>query len=73
LLRELETLQIKVILQGEQSQLAALQITSSVVDRIKERQKDDPQLAKFIKKMKKETSYEFQIRILVVLESTVCS
>jgi len=73
LLRELETLQIKVILQGEQSQLAALQITSSVVDRIKERQKDDPQLAKFIKKMEKETSYEFQIRILVVLESTVCS
>ena len=36
LLRELETLQIKVILPGERSQLAALHITSSMVDNIKE-------------------------------------
>ena len=50
LLRELEKLQIEVILPSEQTHLAALQITSVIVDKIKARQQDDPKLAKMIPK-----------------------
>ena len=50
LLREL-ALQIDVILSASQSKLAALQVTSPVVARIKERQKDDLKLVKFSKKV----------------------
>jgi len=38
LLKELERLQVEMILPGDQANLAALQITSSIVDKIKERQ-----------------------------------
>jgi len=62
LLRELETLQIKVILPGERSQLASLQITSSVLDGIKGHQKDDPELAKLIKKVEGGSSPDFMLR-----------
>ena len=51
MLSGLDALRIEVILPAGQSQLAALQITSYVVDRIKERQKEDPELMKLSKKM----------------------
>jgi len=44
--KELEKLQIKVILPKEQANLAAPQITSSIVDKIKEGQRNDPELVK---------------------------
>jgi len=51
LLREPYALQIKVILSVDQCQLAALQVTSLVVDRFNERQKEDPKLMKLSKKV----------------------
>jgi len=35
LLRELEKLQIEIVLPGEQTHLAALQVTSAIVDKIR--------------------------------------
>jgi len=46
LLSELDPLCIEVIVLADRSQLASLQITSHVVDRIKELQKEDPELTK---------------------------
>jgi len=51
LLKELERLQVEVILPSEQTHLVALQIASSIVDKIKEGQQDDPKLVKIIKKV----------------------
>ena len=50
-LSELDALQIDVILPAGQSHLVALQVTSQVVDRIKECQKDDLNLVKLSKKV----------------------
>jgi len=47
--KELEKLQIEVILPKEQANLATLQIRSSIVDKIKEGQQDDPELVKLSK------------------------
>ena len=51
LLRELDALQIEVILPVDQSQFAALQVTSLVVDAIKECQKEDLELMKLSMKV----------------------
>ena len=48
LLRELEKLQIETIFPSEQISLATLQVTSAIVDKIKARQRDDPELDKII-------------------------
>jgi len=51
LLRELDALQIGVVLPADLCQLSPLQLTSPVVDRIKECQKEYPELMKFLKKV----------------------
>ena len=52
LLGELDALQIEVILHGDWSHLTALQVTSPLVKRIGEYQKEDSKLAKISKKLK---------------------
>jgi len=61
-LSELDALQIDVILPAGQSHLVALQVTSHVVDIIKERQKDDPELVKFSKKVEEGKGEDFSLR-----------
>jgi len=39
---------------SEQIQLAALQVASSIVDRIKKHQQDDPELVKLVKKVEED-------------------
>ena len=51
LLRELEKFQIEIILPGEKTCLATLQVTSTIVDKIKTSQRDDPELDKIIQKV----------------------
>ena len=62
LLRELDALQIGVILHVGQSQLTALQVTSLVVDRIKECQKYDLELVRFSKKVEEGKGQVFSLR-----------
>jgi len=62
MLKELEGLQIKMIFPGEQVHLAALQITSSIVDTIKEGQRGDPELVKIIKKVEEGSIQDFAIK-----------
>jgi len=52
LLKELEVLHIEIILSSEQIQLAALQMASSIVDKIKKHQQDDLELVKLVKREK---------------------
>ena len=52
LLRELDALQVKVILSRDRSRLTALQLTSRLVERIKEDQTKDSELTKISKKVK---------------------
>jgi len=52
LLRELETMQIMIVLRIECAQLAALQVTSPLVGNIKDYQKSDPKFRKLMKKVK---------------------
>jgi len=47
-LRELEKLKTEIILPSEQTCLAALQVTSTIVDKIKASQRNDPELDKII-------------------------
>ena len=51
LLKEIESLQVEIVSTHEQVHLAALQVTSSIVDKIKKHQQDDPELVKLIKKV----------------------
>jgi len=67
LLKELDALQIEVILPGDRSQLAVLQLTSSLVERIKEHQKEDPELAKTSKKVEEGKGQEFSLKNGVLL------
>ena len=62
LLRELDILQVQVILPADPCQLATLQLTSPVVDRIKERQKDDPELEKLAKKAEEGRGQDFSVK-----------
>jgi len=51
LLKESEKLQIEVLLPGDSTSLTTLQISSSIVDKIKERQQEDPELLKLSNKV----------------------
>jgi len=51
LLRELDALQIVIVLPTERAQLTALHVMSPIVDRMKDCQKNDPKLKKLIKKV----------------------
>ena len=53
LLRDLEKLQIELILPTESASLAALQLTSALVERIKTSQGNDPELVKIMQKVEK--------------------
>ena len=61
LLKELERLQIEMIPPGDHY-LATLQITSSLVDKIKERQQGDPELMTIIKKVEEGSVQDFIIK-----------
>jgi len=62
LLEELDRLQIEVVLPGNQSHLATLQTSSSLVDRIKQQQKDYPELMKIRKGVEEGKNKEFSIQ-----------
>ena len=62
LLKELEKLQNEIVLPSQQIHLAALQITSSIVERIKEGQQDDLELRKTIKKVEEGSVQDFTIK-----------
>ena len=66
LLRELNVLQIDVVLPREQSYLVALQISSLLVQQIKQYQKDDPELMKIRKVVEKGKNKEFSIQNAVL-------
>ena len=51
LLRKSDALQTEVILPADQSQLVTLQVTSPLVERVKEHQKEDPASVKISKKV----------------------
>ena len=62
LLRELERLQIEIILPSERASLAALQVTSAIVDKIKARRRDDLELAKMIQKAEEGNTLDFTVQ-----------
>jgi len=62
LLKELEKLQIEIVLPSQQIHLTALQITSFIVERIKEGQQDDLELRKMIKKVEEGPIQDFTIK-----------
>jgi len=51
LLKEIESLRVEIVTSHEQVHLAALQVTSSIVDKIKKHQRDDPELINLIQKV----------------------
>ena len=59
LLKELDVIQIEVVLPGNQSYLAVLQISQPLVEQIKQRQKDDPELIKISKGVEEGKNKEF--------------
>jgi len=61
LLKELEKLQIEIVLLNQQIHLAALQITSSIVDKIKKGQQDDLELRKMMEKVEEGSAQDFTL------------
>jgi len=61
LLRELEGLQIKLILPTEPARLTALQATSTLVEKIKAGQRYDPELIKITHKVEEGTAPDFSL------------
>ena len=61
LVKELEQLHIDVFLLGEQGHLAAFQVTSIIVDKIKEGQQGDLELVKVIEKVEEGTTQDFTV------------
>jgi len=61
LLKELDTLQIEVVLPGDQSYLAALQNFSPLIEQIKLHQKDGPKLMRIKKGVEEGKNKEFSI------------
>jgi len=61
LLRELEGLQIELTLPTEPARLAALQATSTLVEKIKADQRSDPELIKIIQKVEEGTVPDFSL------------
>jgi len=62
LLKGIDSLQIEIVYPHSQAHLATLQITSSIVDEIKEHQKDDPELVKLMSKVKENLTQDFSVR-----------
>jgi len=62
LLRELDALQIEIVLPGDQSYMAALQVTSPLVEKIKLQQNEDPELMKIQKGVEEERNKDFTLR-----------
>jgi len=60
--KELKKLQIEIILLGDSTRLAALQISSSIVDKIKEGQQKDPELLKLSKKVEEGSTMNFTLK-----------
>jgi len=61
LLRELERLQVQVILPTEPAHLAALQATSTLVEKIKATQESDTELTKIVQRVKEGTVPDFSL------------
>jgi len=59
LLKDLKALQIMIVLPSEQAQLAALRVTSPLVARIKDCQKNDPELQKLMNIVEAGTTQDF--------------
>ena len=59
LLKEVERSQVEIVLPSQQPHLGALQITSSLVERIKQGQQDGAELRKMMKKVEKGSVPEF--------------
>jgi len=55
-------LQIEIVLPGNQSYLAVLQISSPLLEQIKQQQKDDPELMRIRKGVEKGKNKEFSIQ-----------
>jgi len=62
LLKELERFQVEMVLPGQEPRLAALQITSSIVERIKQGQQDDSELRKMMKMVEEGSVPELTIK-----------
>jgi len=62
MLREVDALWIDVVLPTDQSQLTALQITLPLVERIKERQKENVELVKLFKRVDEGKVQEFSLK-----------
>ena len=61
-MKELDTLQIEVVLPGDQCYLAALQISPSLIEQIKQYQKDDPKVMRIRKDVEEGRNKEFSIQ-----------
>ena len=61
LLRELERLQIEFILPTESAHLAALQATSTLVEKIKTTQESGPKLTKIVQRVKEGAVPDFSL------------
>ena len=62
LLTELEKLHIEILLPTEQTYLATLQVTSTIVDRIKADQQDDLELCKLIQQVREGIIPDFSLQ-----------
>jgi hypothetical protein len=60
--KEIEEMQIEVLLPGESASVAALQLTSSIVSRIKEGQREDSELLRVSKKVEEGTIPDFTLK-----------
>jgi len=62
LLKEIESPLVEIVSPHKQVHLAALHVTSSIVDEIKKHQRDDPELVKLIKKEEEGFTQDFSIK-----------
>ena len=62
LLKEIDSLRVEIVSSHEQVHLAALQVTSSIVDEIKKHQQDEPELIKLIQKVEEGFTKDFSIK-----------
>jgi len=62
LVKELEKLQVEVIPLGEQIPLASLQVTSTMVDKVKTGQLNDPKCVKIVQKVEEGATANFAVQ-----------
>ena len=62
LLKELDTLQIEVVPPWNQNYLVALQVTSPLIEQIKQNHKEDPKIMKIGKGLEEGRIKEFQVQ-----------